>query len=293
MRHGLIVVVTAACMLAGCAPWHQMTDQEAERLVGAEPLDGKYNSMTRDDISGTTVTINGTSTTVTADMRQNWVGAAAVDSLQKCQAFAARLAVGENSSDLALDLATLTLAGISAITLPARSAHALAAAAGITAGSRAAIDADLFAKNAAPIIVQQLNKTYFTSMNNYLMAFPPQSVVPGIEYAKIQNIHNSCSLELALASLGTGTQGTGTQTTPISSGDFPTTVASYPLYFKTTGGLIYQITAPADATGNVSVKIYQSGAAAAAITAVTPSTFPLTTLLQMLNSSGAVKATTG
>jgi hypothetical protein len=288
MRHGLIVLVAAACTLAGCDQWRNLNDSEAQRLVGAEPLGTSYNGMTLADVSGPTVTINAKSVPVDDNMRKNWVGAVAADSLYKCQAFAARLAVGENSSDLALDLATLALAGISAITVPAQSAHALAAAAGITAGSRAAIDTDVFAKNTAPFIVQQIDKTYFTSMNAYLATFPPQSVVPGVEFAKIQNIHSNCSLELAIASLGSGTQGAAAQTAPIGTGDLQPNQ-----YFKTGIGVVYQITGPVDANGNWPVKSYQIGATAQAIAAANVSNYSPTILLQLLNSLSAVKSPTG
>ena len=261
----VLAVMLVAGMLAGCAQWRQMSDTDAQRLVGAEPLEQSYLGASLATISN-----------ADADAKKNWIGAVAADSLHKCQSFTARLAVGQIGSDLALDLATLTLAGISAVTVPARSAHILAAAAGITAGTRAAIDTDVFARNAAPYIVQQLSKTYFASMNSYLTGFPPPSIVPGAELAKIQAIHSSCSLELALAGLGNGPQGPAPPIVAI------TTLLPNQSY-TTAGGLVYQITG-SQVGGKWPVKIYQSLAPDAATTY----RYDSGVLLQILNSSGAV-----
>jgi hypothetical protein len=137
------IAILCGLLLSNCKMIRQETDTEAQRLLGPERLDGAYMpDLTIDKAisqSGPT--------------QQAWLGAAVLDSLQKCQAFTARLGVVHGGDDLALDVTTLGLTGAAAVTVPAHVASTLAVLAGISAGTRAAIDADLYQQNTAPVIV--------------------------------------------------------------------------------------------------------------------------------------------
>ena len=190
--------LAAMLLVSGCGALRDRAnwDQEMVRLVGAEPLVGAYA------LSATSapVGIEG----VDAAKEPIWIGLAANDSVRKCQAWVARLAVGQTAVNTMLDITAIGLAGAGAITIPLRSAQTLSALAGITTASKAAINSDVFAQNTAPIIAQQVSKTYWANIQNVIREAPTANATNLASlYGKLLVTHNQCSLPMALASLTT------------------------------------------------------------------------------------------
>ncbi len=163
LRFAIGASFLALLLLSGYEHVREENDLEGQRLLGPEKLEGAYTLS--GSVSPTTLEA-ATALPDTTMQKQEWLGDAVLDSLHKCQAFTARLRAVRSSFDLALDVATLGLAGAAAITVPARSANLLAALAGISTGTRAAFDTDVYQQNTAPLIVQQINKTYYPQNEN-------------------------------------------------------------------------------------------------------------------------------
>ena len=182
-------------LLAGCDAYHAVADKEAMRFAGAEALDDSYRAAA--NVAAQTAVEVGSSDA------KSWIGAAASDSLRKCQAFIGRVTVGRIVPDLTLDVAALGLAGAATISEPIRVAKTLAALAGISTGTRAAIDTDVFAQNTAPVIVQKIQQTYYGQMKDFLEQIRQAGTVNvSVEYGNLLYIHSQCSLPLAVAAIG-------------------------------------------------------------------------------------------
>jgi hypothetical protein len=116
-----------------------------------------------------------------------------MQSEQNCHAFVARLSAGERSNDVFFDITTTTLAALGTAFTPLGTVHALSAAATISAGTKTAIDSDLFAKQFAEVIADQIQTEYSQQVTTYLTQLSNQSgpVVP-LEAAQIQEINGHC-----------------------------------------------------------------------------------------------------
>jgi hypothetical protein len=212
-----VAALVIASLLGGCSWLRSQADATAERALGAEPLAGQYPVCPAS--SGGTGTQTGTNvatpclSTETAYTNvqtnaeaQQWIGAAASDSVGKCSAFIARMAYGDNFSNTALDITAIGLAGAGAITVPLHSAQTLAALAGITTATKAAINNDIFMQNAAPVIAQKINATYMPELKTFLgqTGSATQANLASL-YGQLLAYHADCTLTGALAALDTGT----------------------------------------------------------------------------------------
>jgi hypothetical protein len=243
-----LLSVAAQSGLSGCGlidGAQSYSDKQAIRAIGPEPLDGKYYIPAAPATSGgsapqtspppTNTTANNGSQNAAAPTssapsvlagldvlisqdsaaKAAWLAQAVLDSRDKCDKFTARLTATKNSVDLGLDILTLGLAGASPITVPSRSANTLAALAGISAGTRAAIDSDIYQQNTAPIIVEKIDQTYGAALKAYVVPSSNGDINVAAEYAKIRMIHSQCSVIMALANVSNST----TASAPLTSKD--------------------------------------------------------------------------
>jgi len=208
-RSGLtpIISVFLALVCAGCGNTPTMADKQARKAIGPEGLDGSY-AINKNDM-----TLADAIVSKDASIQAAWLAMAKMDSMAKCDAYTTRLTIARSGTDLTLDIATLALAGASSITLPVRSANTLAALAGISAGTRAAIDEDVYQQNTAPFIAQQINLTYWSDIKAYSVPSSAGPIDVGNEYAKIIAYHHECSLTAALGQLAKATATANSQLT--------------------------------------------------------------------------------
>lgn len=232
------VLLGTAMALGGCVALRPAEDTAARRAIGPEELDGQYAVDGRTPLTlGAVMTAAGD---VTGAVQVGWIAMAKKDSMDKCEAFMARLTSSHDAADLAFDVTTLGLAGASSVTLPARSAQLLAALAGMSAGARAAFDTDVFQQNTAPFIAKQINDGYWAAISRYSVPLSTDATLNvADEYTKIQLIHHDCSLNYALAQM-TGANATAAPSLSLSD------VADKAKF--TAQGMTIQVTVPPGAT---------------------------------------------
>jgi hypothetical protein len=134
--------------------------------------------------------------------KQTYLGYIVDDSAKKCELFKGGISASTRASDTLLDFGTTVFAALGTAFSPLSTVHALTAAAAITSGTKSAIDADIYQKETAALIVQQINNTYYSDLKDYLKALPGKTDVNvGYEVASIRTFHTECSLDAAVASL--------------------------------------------------------------------------------------------
>lgn len=188
-------VIAGALFLGGCVSTATAIS-ETQRLVSAEPIQAEF-------IVTTSAGVQQTWSPAGVDGHEKaYLGYVLLDSGKKCQAFADRLSVAQRGVDTSFDILTGILSALATALTPITTIHALTAAATISSGTKTAIDANVYAKATAALILQEINRTYYVHINNYrneLLATPV--VVPAIEVSRIEAIHRECSLDFAVASL--------------------------------------------------------------------------------------------
>jgi hypothetical protein len=115
-----------------------------------------------------------------------------------------RLVLSRNTVDTAGDIISAGLSGVGALVTPLSAAHALSGAATFVTGSKAAIDADIYAKASLSSFQTVVQNTYFKYMRDYTDKLPGLSendLVVSNEIAKIESIHATCGLAPAVASI--------------------------------------------------------------------------------------------
>jgi hypothetical protein len=81
----------------------------------------------------------------------------------------------------------------------------LTAGATITSGSKTALNADIYQKETAPIIVKAIEDTYYKDYTDYVYKLSGETeVVTSLEVAKIRAIHRECALDAALSHVLSG-----------------------------------------------------------------------------------------
>jgi hypothetical protein len=98
---------------------------------------------------------------------------------------------------------TVILSALATAISPLSTVHDLTAAATISTGTKTAIDADIYAKATAALILQ-INNTYYVHIDDYrkeLIDRDTAAVIPSLEVTSIDAIHRQCSLDYAIASL--------------------------------------------------------------------------------------------
>jgi hypothetical protein len=287
LRAGMAALVVA--MLAGCASFRTQVDQEAQRAVGAEALATEYPICPPVQGSGTCTPTSVNYNNVTTDsVAQTWIGEAAADSVAKCTAFLARLSAGQAVTNSAFDITAIALSGAAAITVPIRSAQTLAALAGITTASKAAISSDVFEQNAAPAVAQKIIGTYMPEMRTFIgqTGAVTAKSFPGV-YAQLLANHFDCSLTAALASLGSGNAGSATKV-PLTNAMLLKNAVIVDLTAKQT----YNVTtAYSSADGTVGVASYPIGTVPP--TPLQGNKLQAASLLTTLNNDGAFLLTPG
>ncbi len=89
------------------------------------------------------------------------------DSMKKCWAFTGALGATERTIDTGFDIATTSMAALGAVFTPLNTVRALSAAAAISSGTKGAIDADVYAKQTGPLIVNSILATYWKDITAY------------------------------------------------------------------------------------------------------------------------------
>ena len=173
---GTCALILALCSLSAC--------QSADKLVSAEPLD-------RTAII-TTLKNSG----ISSPSPKDDVLAYLSQSQTKCAAFLNNLVVQHTASDTFLDIATIgATATATAITAPLTAIHVATGIGTLTAGAKASIDNDYFAKASVANLAQAIQTTYYTKLDQYYTALQAAtSVDPSLEYFAIERIHSLCAL---------------------------------------------------------------------------------------------------
>jgi len=188
-------VVAGSIVLGGCISTATAIS-DTQRLVSAEPIQTEF-------IVATSTGGQQTWSPAGVDGHEKaYLGYVLLDSGRKCQAFADRLSVAQRGVDTSFDILTGILSALATALTPIATIHALTAAATISSGTKTAIDANVYAKATAALILQEINRTYYLHINNYRNEIlATQDIVPTIEVSRIEAIHRECSLDFAVASL--------------------------------------------------------------------------------------------
>jgi hypothetical protein len=193
-----VVVSVALCVgLGACTGVKNRIQSASAGGIGAEPI-------SIDDI-------NAAQNSLPSGMARTdvqYAALAAWDSEQKCTAFKRRLSAGERGFDTAGDVAAGILSALGAVFTPAATVRALSAGATIVTGVKATVDADVFAKFTAPLIIQAINKTYDVDIDTQLKKLnaPGATVTVAVWLAQIAAIHDECSLDRATTYLTAQTE---------------------------------------------------------------------------------------
>jgi hypothetical protein len=195
--------VIGPIVLGGCVSTATAIS-ETHRLVSAEPIRTEFVVTTRLSAqSADTVQITLSPATA-AGHEKEYLGYVLIDSGQKCQAFADRLSVAQRGVDTSFDILTVILSALATAITPLSTVHGLTAAATISTGTKTAIDADIYAKATAALILQEIKNTYYVHIDDYrkeLIDRDTAAVIPSLEVSSIDAIHRQCSLDYAIASL--------------------------------------------------------------------------------------------
>lgn len=142
--------------------------------------------------------------TVPDSCHRTYLAAVALDSAKKCEDLLDRTGVATRGNDLFYDEMTTALNALATALTPLATVHALTAAATISSGSKTNFDSDLYSKQTASIIADQINSTYFKAIKDYadkLSETDDDKLIPAVEVLEIDVIHRQCNIDQALAAL--------------------------------------------------------------------------------------------
>jgi hypothetical protein len=167
-------------VLSGCSLLVGLQNQQNEFLVSAEPL-----------------LISPEEWVVSPRNKREFLGRVVFQSEQKCVSFLNRLTLARNTVDTTGDILSAGLSGLAALVTPLATSHALSGAATFVTGSKAAIDADIYAKASLTSFQSALQQSYFNFIKKYttdLDTMSEDAITVSNEVAKIQSIHAACAL---------------------------------------------------------------------------------------------------
>jgi len=173
-----------------------------------------------------------------------WAAAALSDSEEKCTRYINGFTGSQAAENTGFDVAALILTGLATVFTPANTVRALAASSTAVQGTKAAINTDLFQQMTVMLLVQQINTTYFTQLEDYTKTLPANtinSISASVAYTKIVNIHRLCSIPFAVASISQ-TQKTAASGAAVPAKIDVTKLASGTNKFKGKSGNIYVLT---------------------------------------------------
>jgi len=159
-------VVAGSILLGGCVSAATAVS-ETHRLVGAEPIRTEFVVTMRLSPQSPDTTQVTLSPAAAAGHEKEYLGYVLIDSGQKCQEFADRLSVAQRGVDTSFDILTVILSALATAFTPLSTVHGLTAAATISTGTKTAIDADIYAKATAALILQEINNTYYVHIDDY------------------------------------------------------------------------------------------------------------------------------
>jgi hypothetical protein len=194
------VIIMGLVALVGCVST-ATSISGSQRLVSAEPIQTEF-TVPMTPVSGVAPVLWSPATATGHE--KEYLGYVLLDSGRKCQEFTNRLSVAQRGVDTSFDILTVILSALATAFTPLSTVHGLTAAATISTGTKAAINADVYAKATAALILQEINQTYYADIDKYrteLSKTQDAGVIPTIELSKIEAIHRECSLDAAIASL--------------------------------------------------------------------------------------------
>lgn len=196
----LVSILAGPLLLAGCISTATAIS-DTHRLIAADPIQTEFP---------VTINVNGVATPVMLTpaappgYEKEYLGLILIDSGTKCQEFVDRLSTAQRGVDTSFDILSTILSALATAFTPLNTVHALTAGATISTGTKSAIASDVYAKATAPLIIQQIDNTYYTNIDVYrkeILNTDPKAIVPALEVSRIQAIHRQCSLDSAIASL--------------------------------------------------------------------------------------------
>ena len=194
------VIIMGLVTLVGCVST-ATSISGSQRLVSAEPIQTEF-TVPMTPVSGVAPVLWSPATATGHE--KEYLGYVLLNSGRKCQEFTNRLSVAQRGVDTSFDILTVILSALATAFTPLSTVHGLTAAATISTGTKAAINADVYAKATAALILQEINQTYYADIDNYrteLSKTQDVGIIPTIELSKIEAIHRECSLDAAIASL--------------------------------------------------------------------------------------------
>jgi hypothetical protein len=215
-------ILVLALQLNGCGLWVHTLNGNAQRLVSADPLtvtdpnsdDGKklltIDTDTKDDTP-----------------KLAFLGRVVLDSETKCQRFLNGLVIAENTVNTTGDITSVVLTGLASVFTPLTTVHALTAGSTVVTGSKASINANIYAKMSIVNFQTALTQSYAQAIKDYTDALPHmKDVIVTNEVVKIQAVHDTCTLASSEAVIQTklGSQGqapakpTGLKAEPLNGG---------------------------------------------------------------------------
>ena len=199
----LVSVTVGVITLSGCVTT-ATNIAGTHKLIAAEPIQTEFTVPTT-PFPGVSTEFWSPTVAAATGREKEYLGYILLDSGKKCEEFADRLSVAQRGVDTSFDILTVILSALATAFTPLSTVHGLTAAATISTGTKAAIDADVYAKATASLILQEINSTYYAEIDKYRTALADRrdgvSIVPTLEVSKIGAIHRQCSLDAAVANL--------------------------------------------------------------------------------------------
>jgi hypothetical protein len=226
LKFMLVPALLACTSLTGCGAMGQF-----QQTVSAAPIDLDHLPVVNaapaatqpangnDNATGTGAQSTGNATKA-SNPNLEYLGRVVLDSERKCNAFLGALTFEQNSVNTFTDITATIASAVSTAVTPPGTKSALSAVSSIASGSKTAIDTDVFDKAATSDFAAAIQRTYTADMKTYTTGLPQLTdpIIVSNEVAKIQSIHNECSLAQAesaiQAKLGAPpTEQNGTNTT--------------------------------------------------------------------------------
>jgi hypothetical protein len=218
----IAMVLVLAFGLNGCSLWVRTLNGNAQLLVSAQPLavsdpKSKDNQVLREEIEGKD-----------DKAKLAFLGRVVLDSETKCQSFINGLVIAENTVNTTGDITSTVLTGLASVFKPLTTVHGLTAASTVVTGSKASINANIYAKASIVNFQAALTQTYAQAIKDYTDELPHLTqVIVSNEVSKIQAIHGTCTLAATETTILSkiSSPGPGSLTVPAK----PTGLAAKPL----------------------------------------------------------------
>ncbi len=130
-----------------------------------------------------------------------YLAAVVFQSEKKCNEFMNRIVIGQNTVDTTGDILATTFSALSTAFAPAATKTALSAAASIASGTKANVDADIYAKAAISDFATAISRRrYYANIQTYTTNLPKLTdaddapLVVTNEISKIESYHATCAL---------------------------------------------------------------------------------------------------